>query len=289
MKVLFATDGSDSAAHARNLIASLAWPAATKILVLHVIAPASELIGMSTAVEGTLRQAVDRELEATRQALAAAGREVDSVVTVGRPASTIVDDAREIAADLIVLGSRGRGAFASAVLGSVAAEVVDYAPCPVLVARGDEVTGIVLAHDGSPGARQAEAVLLGMPVLGALPVRVISAWSVLPSVTSDPTGSSFISGDLYDQFVREARTYATEIARAAVGRLVHAGRTASALVAEASAADAIASAAGPADLIVIGTRGQTGLARLLLGSVARGVLHRARSSILFVPQAVPRP
>lgn len=201
----------------------------------------------------------------------------------------IVDDAREIEADLVVLGSRGHGAVASALLGSVAAEVVDYAPCPVLVARSDRLTGVVLAHDGSPGAGQAEAVLLALPFLRSLPVRVVSAWNVPLTHFGDPTGASVISGDLYDELVRGARTSATAAAQEAAARLNSAGVAAVAQVAEGSAADAISSAAGPTDLIVMGTRGQTGLARLLLGSVARGVLHHAYSSVLFVPQAAARP
>jgi nucleotide-binding universal stress UspA family protein len=288
MKVLFATDGSDLALQAQSLIASIPWPADTSILVLHVI-PLSGLFGSSTAAHGHLRRAVDHELETTRQALAGPGRQVDSVVKVGRPASTIVDDAREIEADLVVLGSRGHGAVVSALLGSVAAEVVDYAPCPVLVARSDRLTGVVLAHDGSPGASQAEAVLLTMPFLRSLPIRVVSAWNVPLTHIGDPTGAPAISGDLYDALVRDARTYAEGVAVDAAARLKSAGLTAVAQVAEGSAADAISRSAGTTDLIAMGTRGQTGLARLLLGSVARSILHRANSSVLFVPQAAARP
>ena len=289
MKVLLATDGSDSALQAQSLIASIPWPAGTRILALHVV-PSWGLPGTSTALHELLRRAVERDLEAARQALAGPGREVDSVVVLGRPASTIIDNARDLAADLVVVGSRGRGAVVSAVLGSVAAEVVDYAPCPVLVARSDKLTGVVLAHDGSPGASQAEAVLLAMPFLRPLPIRVVSAWNVpLTNVTTDPTSASLISGDLYDELVRDARAYATEVAGQAAARLNSAGLAAIAHIAEGSAPDAISSFAGPTDLIVMGTRGQTGLARLLLGSVARGVLHRAHSSVLFVPQVAARP
>ena len=287
MKVLFATDGSDSALRAQNLIASIAWPTGTRLLALHVVP--SFGLGMTTAADAELRQAVERELEKARQAFAGAGREVNSVVKVGRPASTIVDDAREIEADLVVLGSRGHGAVVAAVLGSVAAEVVDHAPCPVLIARSDRLTGVVLANDGSPGASQAEAILLTMPFLRSLPIRVVSAWNVPLTHFGDPTGASVISGDLYDELVRDARTSATDVAKESAARLKSAGLTAVAQVAEGSAADAISSSAGPTDLIVMGTRGQTGLARLLLGSVARGVLHRAHSSALFVPQVAARP
>jgi nucleotide-binding universal stress UspA family protein len=51
----------------------------------------------------------------------------------GPPASGIVTVAEDIEADLIVTGSRGRGAIARAVLGSVSAEILHNAPCDVLV------------------------------------------------------------------------------------------------------------------------------------------------------------
>lgn len=55
-------------------------------------------------------------------------------VAAGHPAQALVDAASE--ADLLVVGSRGRGAFTAALLGSVAHYCVQHAPCPVVVVRG---------------------------------------------------------------------------------------------------------------------------------------------------------
>jgi nucleotide-binding universal stress UspA family protein len=189
-------------------------------------------------------------------------------------------------ADLLVLGSRGRGAVTAALLGSVVAETVDRAPCPVLVARSERINGVVLAHDGSAGALRAEAVLLATPFLRSLPIRVVSAWDISSTfLAGDPVGGAVVSADLYTEMLDDAREYATSVATSAAARLKAAGRTAATTVLEASPVEAVAAAAGPTDLIVMGTRGHTGLARLLLGSVARGVLHRATSSMLIVPMA----
>ena len=83
------------------------------------------------------------------------------VLARGRAASTIVDQAREMDADLVVVGHRGMGEWESRLLGSVSAEVVDHAPCPVLVVRNDQLGPIVLAVDGSPHAQAAEAIAGG--------------------------------------------------------------------------------------------------------------------------------
>ena len=71
-----------------------------------------------------------------RRSTAAAGLDVTTRLIEGRAASVIVDTAREIGAELIILGARGHGAIEGALLGSVSAEVVDQAACAVLVARG---------------------------------------------------------------------------------------------------------------------------------------------------------
>jgi universal stress protein A len=54
---------------------------------------------------------------------------------VGRPAEQILEYAREIGADLIVMGSHGHGAVAQFLLGSVAERTVRHAPCPVLTVK----------------------------------------------------------------------------------------------------------------------------------------------------------
>jgi len=54
---------------------------------------------------------------------------------VGNPASEIVKAAKDWPADLIVIGSHGRGGLTRALMGSVAEGVMRQAPCPVLVAR----------------------------------------------------------------------------------------------------------------------------------------------------------
>ncbi len=58
---------------------------------------------------------------------------VDKHVVRGHPASVLIDYAR--AADLLVLGNKGRGAFVGMLVGSVALRCVQHAPCPVVVVR----------------------------------------------------------------------------------------------------------------------------------------------------------
>lgn len=77
---------------------------------------------------------MDETVEAIRaEGATARGRALPSAI--GGVARTIVGAAREEGADLIVMGTRGLGDFASLVVGSVTQKVLHGAPCPVLVVR----------------------------------------------------------------------------------------------------------------------------------------------------------
>jgi nucleotide-binding universal stress UspA family protein len=295
VNVLFATDGSKSAEQARELVASIDWPAPSHIEVLHVDQLFTEDLqvpaGQYSAAHEKLRAELTSEIEAVKESLSRSGREVKTNVVINRPATGILAEARRTNADLIVMGSHGRGTLASAVLGSVSAEVVDHAPCPVLIARTPRITRVVLAHDGSDGARQAEEVITMWHFLQRLPVRVVSAWSLAPSYVSlDAMGGGFISGDLYQQLIDDIREERTGNASEAAGRLAENGVQATAEVGDGPTAQTVISAAKEfgAELIVVGSRGESGLPRLLLGSVARSVLFNAPCSVLITRQRTDR-
>jgi nucleotide-binding universal stress UspA family protein len=63
--------------------------------------------------------------------------EVRRVVARDRPAHALIEQATVIAAQLVVVGSRGRGSAAGLVLGSVSHAVLHHSPCPVAVVRAD--------------------------------------------------------------------------------------------------------------------------------------------------------
>ncbi len=295
MNVLFATDGSASAQRAQGLIAATDWGAPTRIEVLHVDQLFPEDLelppGTYSAVHEKLAQEIDALLAQTKRALEGPGREVETKVMIGRPASAMVDEARRTETDLIVLGSHGRGAIGSALVGSVVAEVIDHAPCRVLIARKATLARAVLGHDGSDGARQAEQLVTAWPFLKRMAIRVVSAWSLVPGYAAlDPAGGVFLDAELYQQVIDDLRADRERAAREAVTRLAQAGVSGEAETREGSSADALVDAAKEwnADLIIVGSRGETGLARLFLGSVARSVLFHAPCSVLITRQRVSR-
>jgi nucleotide-binding universal stress UspA family protein len=136
-EIVVATDGSAGAAVAVEEGVWLAKMVGAKVTFVTVARPPLPMLG-----EPYYQRAVSVDLSKARHTLAAAiavaeERDVpyDTDVLSGAPADAILECARNRKADLIVLGSRGRGAVVGAVLGSVSVEVVHRADRPVLVAR----------------------------------------------------------------------------------------------------------------------------------------------------------
>ena len=292
MRILIAYDGSAGAAQAVALAAGIDWPTGSMVRVVSVIDPtALQLLPWTTgdAASRVLERDATAYVEADQATvvgrLSAPNRVVDAVLLRDRPASALVDQAGEFEADLVVVGSRGHGPIASLLLGSVSTEVVDHAPCPVLVARRSTLERVVFATDGSKTAAAAEDVLARWPIFASVQIRVVSVADVVRPWT---TG---IAPTMYTQVLRayaedlaKAEAEHLAIARGSAKRLAEAGRLADAEMRKGDAAAEILAVTqeSGADLIVIGSRGQTGVRRIFLGSVARNVLAAGDASVLVV-------
>jgi nucleotide-binding universal stress UspA family protein len=143
-KILIATDGSESAHEAVEFGLDLAAEQNAKAFIVHV-APLVDVMPYANFgyVAPTLPHEFDehdRELFQEAVELAAEkGVEVKTTLLKGRPADEIVAFADSIAADLIVVGSRGHGAITSALIGSVSRGVLNESRRPVLIVRGTHV------------------------------------------------------------------------------------------------------------------------------------------------------
>jgi nucleotide-binding universal stress UspA family protein len=293
MRVLLATDGSPSAGCGVDLVAGIEWPAGTTIRVVEAIETGVAMFGgppalamiQTDTLEEEVSEVARETVENARERLSRPGVEADAAVLRGRPAAEIVDAARAMQADTIVIGSRGHGTIESMLLGSVSAEVVDHATVPVLVARAPTLARVVLAWDGSSGARAAADLLRTWPIFAGSAIRVVSVASVeIPWWTGYPLDGSPQLLPIYDDAVSASRSEHDELARKMTTQLQSAGLEAEADRRDGDAAAELIAAAREwkADLIVMGTRGRTGLTRLVLGSVARNVLHHAPCSVLVV-------
>ncbi len=296
MRILLAHDGSADATMTADLVRGIAWPPDSTIRVISVIEPnvvgltawAGSAAGYSPEVDVQIGAYYEGEVDAVVESLSGPGRKAEGAVLHGRPASVIVDEAEDFKADLVAVGSRGHGAIASLVLGSVSGEVVDHAPCPVLVARLPNLSRVIFAADGSAAAATAEALLARWPIFEGLPMRVVSVANIphLWHTGIAPTMYGQVI-EAYELDVKHARTEHQGMAHESAERLRAAGRDVTEEVRTGDAASEIIAvgAEWDADLLVLGSRGRTGLTRLLLGSVARNVVHSSAASILVVRDA----
>jgi nucleotide-binding universal stress UspA family protein len=188
------------------------------------------------------------------------------------------------AADLAVVGNRGRGGFASLALGSVGMELTAHAPCPVIVVRAPAVAAeagpsagrVVVGVDGSAAGQPALAFAFEEASLRGVGLTAVHAWS-LPAVPTGVAGE--LRGDVDESLTGESLLLAEALAGwqekypdvdcVEKTRLGHVGRE---LIDESRGAV----------LVVVGSRGRGGFTGLLLGSTSQALLHHASCPVAVV-------
>ena len=128
--ILLATDTSPASEAATATAIGLACGLGARLLVLSV------LPGAPAAVRSARQLALERIVASAR----AAGATSEELLWEGDPGETILEAARAEAADLIVVGTHGRGPVGRLFLGSVSDHVVRHARCPVTVVRPKRTT-----------------------------------------------------------------------------------------------------------------------------------------------------
>lgn len=302
MRVLVATDGSEMAGIACEQAMDLTARTDGVLRIVGVIPPREELFSgfvepaiayvQTESIEGAVTSRLREVLEA-ELVRAPDGVRVSTTLLHGRPAPAILYEARAWRADLIVVGSRGHGTIAAILLGSVSQELIDRSDIPVLVARRPKVGRLLVGVDPAGSSDEAVAFLRRHRLLGATSAKVVSVvvpmypWWAGIADAGGVVGEGFGAVHEVAKAASGAAIETTVGALGAVGTEVvgecHEGMVADEL--ERSIAD------WDADIAVIGSRRIRAIDALVLGSVARDVVHRASSSVLVVhpnTPAVPR-
>ena len=246
----------------------------------------------------------ESELSIVAEHLCADGVETEPHVYYDDPAAAILDAARRLRVDLIAMSTHGRTGLGRWVYGSVADTVLRGAQVPILLApAGAQLSWphagglrVLVPLDGSELAQEAIGpAQMFAETFGAelLLLRVVEP----PSYPLYGDGYAYVPIDAEVE-VAEARRYLEEEAGClrTSGLLRGDGRAVEVQTAVGQPAAEIARVAREqhADLIAMATHGRGGLARLVMGSVATGVLQRAGLPILLtrppaVRQPVPQP
>jgi nucleotide-binding universal stress UspA family protein len=132
--VVVGYDGSDAARRGLERAAQLTAGRGS-LIVVAASQPAIRSAAGETLVEASQPDETQALLEEAASLLAGRGAEFSTRAEEGAAADVLVRVARETEASLIVVGVRGRSFVTRALVGSVAADLVERAPCDVLVAR----------------------------------------------------------------------------------------------------------------------------------------------------------
>jgi nucleotide-binding universal stress UspA family protein len=138
-RILVGVDGSEPALKAARLAAEIALRFGARLTLAYVVPRLllpPDAYGLTVAeVESEHQSFAQKLLAAARAKLGEPGVEVDTFVLYGSPAESLAEAAAQLDADLVVVGSRGRGAVARSLLGSVTDRLVHVSSKAVLVSH----------------------------------------------------------------------------------------------------------------------------------------------------------
>ncbi len=286
MNVLVATDGSKYGGWALNWAATLPFVEQPRVSALHVLDVAALRAPFLSqpVVAGTeryIQEEIQRMEARSAKTLKEATQQFASLKLKGRarkeqgPVAPTILKCAPKRDGLLVVGSQGLDALDRFMLGSVSTNLIHHATCPVLVVKGEAspLRRMILATDGSDASAKALKFVLakfrpnGTTGKGGRAPIHVCVLHVLPLIMYP--GLEAASKKLLEQSVQKLTT---------------AGFTAEPLCYLGNPAEEIMKTASQqqADLIVMGAKGLSAVARFLIGSVSTRVVQHAKGAVLVV-------
>jgi nucleotide-binding universal stress UspA family protein len=280
MNILLAVDGSRHSRWAVDFLRRLPLAAAPLIRPLTVV---ERGVLTHPAIAPPLVTQPNREMK--KQMAAAKGlttrtanrlrsrwKRARPLVESGPVVETILSWATDEQTDLILMGSRGLSNIQAFLMGSVSQQVVTYAHCSVLIVKRNpsRLKKLLVAVDGSRSADDAIKFLVTHLQPHGLEITILYVYH--PDYIFTIPGAAI--SEYLDNWLRDTYSHPLEEAGFSVDTVCVTGHSAAKIVEVARRRRM--------DLIVMGSRGLTGLKRLLLGSVSRQVVKYSHASVLVV-------
>ena len=207
---------------------------------------------------------------------AAPGVQTQVHLFTGDPRTALLAEAQH--AREVVVGSRGLNGFARMLLGSTSAAVAQHASCPVVVVvrgQADTAGPIVVGLDGSAASEQALEYAFQAAARAGATLAAVHAWDDLgalhsPIAPAEAVPVEKIEAAAYRMLAEQLASWQEKYPHVVVERQV---------VHEPPAA-ALIELGRQARMIVVGSRGRGGFARLLLGSVSQAVVRYASCPVV---------
>ncbi len=287
-RIVVGTDGSASGDEAVRFAAGEAAASGASLEIIHVWPePATVSPGAVGAPQAVNRKPGERDAEEMIAHAATIASSVAPDITVAREpmagdtVEVLVDAAAD--ADLLVVGSRGRGDLKSLVLGSVSHGVLHHAKCPVAVVHHPSTPGgpVVAGADGTDEGMAAVRYAAHAAARRGTFLHIVHAWHVSTPVALGPMAVAAPSM-VDSQAVSEAADGVVDRARAAAGEAVP-GLEITGSADEGIAVDVLEAASKGASMLVLGSHGRGDLAALVMGSTSHGLIRAASCPVVCVP------
>lgn len=230
--------------------------------------------GVAVWQEDDGRQVLEQAVKLARDSVGRA-LEIASELKGSPPIPTLVEMSKD--AELVVVGSHGRGAVGRVLLGSVSSGVLRGAACPVAIVPGgdpaadiDENAPVLVGIDGSSASEVATAIAFDEASRRGVALTALHAWSDVEVL--DLGGLDWPTLEVQSEQVLAERLagWQERYPDVTVQRLVVRDRPARELINQSRSAQ----------LVVLGSRGRGGIAKMLLGSVSNAVVHSVHTPII---------
>jgi nucleotide-binding universal stress UspA family protein len=307
MKVLLALEQTRISAGAIRFLSKVKFPVGSDFFLLHVNPIPQQITGLAKErilkISQHVKEIEKDVLEQARQFLDKVEKRLSSrqdvhfsaLVKKGFPGEEILKTIQAKDVDMVVLGTRGYSKATGFLLGSVSQWVLQEAPCSVLIARNmprekKNVQGLklLLATDGSRDSQAAVDFVKGVELPPSSQITILhivqkQVYETEQALTTDSKNEA--------EFAKLAEELLEVRGRDGAKLLEHTRKALSShdlpiqerLVFGNPAAEILKTARYmKADLIVMGSRGTTGVKRLFLGSVSNKVVHSSGCSVAII-------
>jgi nucleotide-binding universal stress UspA family protein len=287
-RIVVGTDGSASGDEAVRFAAAEAATSGALLEIVHVWPePSTVNAGAVGAPQYVNRKPGEGDAEeitshaATIASSVAPDIQIEKAPMAGDTVTVLCDASAD--ADLLVVGSRGRGDLKSLVLGSVSHDVLHKARCPVAVVHHPSTTGgpVVVGADGTDEGTAAVRYAAQAAARHKTFLHVVHAWHVATPVALGPMAVATPSM-VDSQAVHEAADGVVDRARAVAGETVP-GLEVTGSADEGIAIEVLEAASKGATMVVVGSHARGDLSALVMGSTSHGLIREASCPVVCVP------